>query len=115
METIIVLIIAIVGLVSLFLIMRTEVSFYEDLYKETDKIAGDFHQIATDAIKLVDEAVNSEEKLIKDLENRDFLIDLFLDGIDDKVADAINEQIEPRGMRIGFNEGEWALFVKRDE
>ena len=117
METIIVLIIAIIIIcfIALFFNMRTEVSLYEDLYKETDKIAGDFRQIATDAIKLADEAMNSEEKLIKDLENRDFLIDLFLDGIDDKVADAINEQIEPRGMWIGFNEGEWALFVKRDE
>lgn len=112
METIIVLIIAGICFITLFFTMRTEVSLYEDLYKETEKIAGDFHQIATDAIKCADEALESNGELIKDLENRDFLIDLFLDGIDDKVADAINEEIKPRGMRIGFDEGEWKLFVK---
>lgn len=115
METIIVLIIAIIIIcfIALFFNMRTEVSLYEDLYKETDKIAGDFHKIAADAIKLVDEAVNSEEKLIKDLENRDFLIDLFLDTIgSDELVAVLNEQIKDRGMRIKFDEGEWKLFVK---
>lgn len=95
--------------------MRAEVSLYEDLYKDTNKIAGDLHQIATDAIKCAQEALDSNRKLIKDLENQAFLIDLLLDGIDDKAAHAINEQIESRGMRIEFDEGEWALFIKRDE
>lgn len=115
METIVVLSIAIIIIcfIAVFFNMRTEVSLYEDLYKETDKIAGDFHQIATDAIKLVDEAVNSEEKLIKDLENRDFLIDRLLSTIgSDELVDMLNEEILSRGMRIKSDEGEWKLFVK---
>lgn len=118
METIVVLSIAIIIIcfIALFFNMRTKVSLYEDLYKETDKIAGDFHKIAADAIKLTDEAVNSEEKLIKDLENRDFLIDRLLSTIgSDELVDMLNEEILSRGMRIKFDEGEWKLFVKRDE
>ncbi len=116
METIIVLIIAGICFITLFFTMRTEVSLYEDLYKETEKIAGDFHQIATDAIKCADEALESNGKLIKDLENRDFLIDRFLDTIgSDELVAVLNEQIKDRGMRIKFDEGEWKLFVKCEE
>ena len=116
METIIVLIIASICIITLFFTMRAEVSLYKNLYKDTEKIAGDFHQIATDAIKCADEALESNGKLIKDLENRDFLIDRFLDTIgSDELVAVLNEQIKDRGMRIGFDEGEWALFVKRDK
>ena len=116
METIIVLIIGIVCFVSLFFAMRTEVSFYKDMYKETDKIAEDFHKIAAGAIKLTDEVLDSEGKLIKDLENRDFLIGRLLSTIgSDELVDMLNEEIMTRGMRIKFDEGEWKLFVKRHE
>ena len=88
---------------------------YEKLYYETNEIAGELHNLATDAIKHADEVLDSNKKLIKDLEDRGFLIDLFLDGIDDEVADVLNEQIKDRGMVIRFYEGKWRLFVKRDE
>lgn len=88
---------------------------YEDLYKETDKIAEEFHELATEAIKHADEVLDSNRKLIKGQEDLLYLINLFLDGIDDEVADVLNEQIKDRGLSIGFDEGEWKLFVKRDE
>lgn len=88
---------------------------YEKLYYETNEIAGELHNLATDAIKHADEVLDSNKKLIKDLEDRGFLIDLFLDDIDDEIADVLNEQIKDRGMVIRFYEGKWRLFVKRDE
>lgn len=115
MEAIILITIAFACFISLYFCMRREVSFYEDLYKETDGIAGDFHKIATDAIKHADEVLDSNKKLIKGQEDLLFLVELFLDGIDEEVAGVLNEQIKSRGMRIGFDEGEWKLFVKRDE
>lgn len=111
----ILLIIAAACFVSLYFCMRREVSFYENLYHETDEIAGEFHKIATDAIKHAEEVLDSNKKSIKGQEDLLYLIDLFLDGIDDEVADVMNEQIKDRGMRIKFHEGEWKLFVKRDE
>lgn len=88
---------------------------YQDLYKETDKIAEEFHEIAIEAIRHANETLDSNRKLIKGQQDLHYLITLFLDGIDDEVADVINEQIKDRGMRIRFYEGGWKLFVKRDE
>ena len=111
----ILLIIAVACFVSLYFCMRREVSFYENLYHETDEIAGEFHKIATDAIKHAEEVLDSNKKSIKEQEDLLYLIDLFLDGIDDEVADVLNEQIKDRGLVIKFDKGEWKLFVKRDE
>lgn len=115
METIILLIIFILCFVSLYFCMRGEVSFYKNLYNETDEIAGKFHKLATDAIKHAEEVLDSNKKLIKDQEDLLYLIDLFLFGIDDEVADVMNEQIRDRGLAIKFYEGKWRLFVKRDK
>lgn len=111
----ILLVIAAACFVSLYFCMRREVSFYENLYNETDEIAGEFHKLATDAIKHADEVLGSNKKLIKEQEDLLYLIDLFLDGIDDEVADVMNEQIKDLGLVIKFYEGKWRLFVKRDE
>lgn len=92
-----------------------EAILYEDLYNETDEIAMDFRDIATKSINHASEVLDSNKKLIKGQEDLLFLVELFLDGIDDEVADVMNEQIKDRGMRIKFHEGEWKLFVKRDE
>lgn len=92
-----------------------EAIFYEDLYNDADEVAMDFHNIATKAIDHASEVLDSNKKLIKGQEDLLYLVTLFLDGIDDEVADVLNEQIKDRGMRIGFDEGEWKLFVKRDE
>ena len=89
--------------------------YYEDLYKETDEIAGNYHKIATDAIKNAGDVLDSNRKLIKGQEDLLYLIDLFLFDIDDEVADVVNERIKDRGMMIRFYEGKWRLFVKRDE
>lgn len=92
-----------------------EAILYEDLYNETDEIAMDFRDIATKSINHASEVLDSNKKLIKGEEDLLFLVELFLDGIDDEVADVMNEEIKDRGMRIRFHEGEWKLFVKRDE
>lgn len=92
-----------------------EAIFYEDLYNDADEVAMDFHKIATKAIDHASEVLDSNKKLIKGQEDLLYLVELFLDGIDDEVADVMNEQIKDRGMRIRFHEGEWKLFVKRDE
>lgn len=122
MEAIIILIIATACscLLSLYFCMRgyfclrEELSFYEDLYRKTDELAGVFRKIAADAIKNTDEVLDTSEKLIEALENREFLIDLFLDGVNSEVADELNGKIMSRGMRIRFDEGKWKLFVKSD-
>lgn len=89
--------------------------FYQDMYEETDNIAGNYHKIATDAIKNAEDVLDSNKKLIKGQEDLLFLIDLFLFDIDDEVADVLNERIKDRGLMIRFYEGKWRLFVKRDE
>ena len=89
--------------------------FYQDMYKESDETAGEFHKIATDAIKNAEDILDSNRKLIKGQEDLLFLINLFLFDIDDEAVDALNEQIKDRGLMIRFYEGRWTLFVKRDE
>lgn len=92
-----------------------EAIFYEDLYNDADEVARDFHDIATKSLDHASEVLDSNKNLIKGQEDLLYLVELFLDGIDDEVADVMNEQIKDRGMRIKFHEGEWKLFVKRDE
>ncbi len=92
-----------------------EAILYEDLYNDADEIAMNFRDIATKSINHASEVLDSNKKLIKGQEDLLFLVELFLDGIDDEVADVMNEEIKDRGMRIRFHEGEWKLFVKRDE
>ena len=122
MGTTILIIIAAACLVSMYISMHREVSFYEkqyhkyeNLYHEMDEVANEYHKLATDAIEHASETLDSNTKLIKNLENLDFLIKLFLDGIDDEVADVMNEHIKDRGLLIKFYEGKWKLFIKRDE
>ena len=106
----------------MYIFMHRKVSFYENLYHkyenlyhEMDEVAEEYHKLATDAIEHAGETLDSNTKLIKNLENLDFLIELFLDGIDDEVADVMNEHIKDWGMMIRFCEGKWKLSIKRDE
>lgn len=106
---------ACLGLVFMYIRMCNKASFYENLYHKDVEIAEEYHKLATDAIEHAGETLDSNTKLIKNLENLDFLIELFLDGIDDEVADVMNEHIKDRGMMIRFCEGKWKLLINRDE
>lgn len=63
--------------------------------------------------KLTSDAIESSEKNLEYANRLSRVVDLFLDGIDDEVAEVINQEIREEGMEITFNyeSNQWKLYL----